>query len=144
MLIPSGVSDPFDINTYEFYGKTIHVHLKYDREKLTQDKTKQLTIQRKCNRFNQANSFFECSLVWSLFDFLRLNSNNKNINNNSNIKGIYQSSWSSHQRTVHAVHLVIQSTSVAQIVPSSISTPQWCRNRTTIHTFTSFRKYISL
>lgn len=43
-----------------------------------------------------------------------------------------------NQRSIHAVHLVIKSTSIAQVVAGSVASPQWSANRTAIHALPTF------
>ena len=62
-------------------------------------------------------------------------------------KKTYQSSLWFNERTVLSVHFIIKTTSIAQVVSVSISSPKWCRCCSTINAFSTFcllEKIISL
>ncbi len=71
--------------------------------------------------------FIQIELIFSQkqikFDKFRLNS--------------YQSFAGLDQRSIHAIHFVVESTSIAQIMAGSIATPQWGRYSSTIDTFSA-------
>lgn len=50
----------------------------------------------------------------------------------STVLSIYQSSWLLHQRSIHAIYFMIESARVAQIMSSTIASPQGSRDRSTI------------
>lgn len=44
----------------------------------------------------------------------------------------------SHEGSVHAVHLAVESAGIAQVVARAVPAPQWCGDGTAVHTLTLF------
>ncbi len=56
----------------------------------------------------------------------------------------YKSSLRLDQRPIYAIHFVVKSARVAQIVSSAISPPQWSRNCSAVYTLPALRKIVRL
>lgn len=58
--------------------------------------------------------------------------------------GTYQSSFWLDQWPILAIHFVIQSTGITQVVASAITSPQWRGGGATVHTFASLYRMIQM
>lgn len=53
-------------------------------------------------------------------------------------KSTHQSFARFYQRTIHAIHFVVESTCIAEVMSRAIASPQGRTNRTAVHTFATF------
>lgn len=54
----------------------------------------------------------------------------------------YQSSGLFDQRSIHAVHFVVQAAGIAQVMAGAVAPPQGRRNGTAVHTLAALREHV--